>query len=123
MAAILKIALRAEDDGLARSVVEKVFAAEDSDYLSANPDVARAVRDGGFVNGLAHFVLRGEKEGRAGYAVSRELAAVGEWVSGQRVALDDWLSRLIAPKSAEPRMPVPAYVNGSSGGRIESVLA
>jgi hypothetical protein len=35
-------------------------------YLAANPDVARAVREGAFASGYDHYLASGEKEGRKG---------------------------------------------------------
>src|SRR5690606_31563971 len=40
---------------------------DESDYLLANPDVARAVAEGQFRHGLEHYKLYGKAEGRRLY--------------------------------------------------------
>ncbi len=40
-------------------------------YLSKNPDVAEAVRRGGFESGWEHYVASGVEEGRKGVSIER----------------------------------------------------
>jgi hypothetical protein len=46
-------------------------------YLDENPEVANAVREGGFASGFAHFILHGKAEGRAGCPQQAQLDARG----------------------------------------------
>lgn len=48
------------------------------DYLTSNPDVARAVREGRFFSGRQHFNLYGRKEGRMMYVTLKDMESSPE---------------------------------------------
>lgn len=50
----------------------------ETDYLTANPDVAGAVRGGSFASGLQHYLLHGQHEGRSGVRVGFA-SAIDRW--------------------------------------------
>ena len=121
-AAIFTIALRADDAELARSVAKRVFDAEDRSYLASNPDVAAAVENGGFPNGLAHFLRRGEEERRGGFVITRALADTVERVSGRRPMLNRLLVEIGEPEQAEPESASVPHVNGAGGHTLETTM-
>lgn len=75
-AVIFRLAVTAREVELALSVLDRVLATEDQDYLGRHPDVADAAARGAFRSGLEHYERAGRKEGRPGFATLIELQAV-----------------------------------------------
>lgn len=60
-------------------------------YLSAYPDVAAAVQDGGFASGLQHYVYHGRAEGRRPHSRAGTLAII-TMAYNESLNLPIWLS-------------------------------
>ena len=50
----------------------------EKDYLTSNPDVAKAVREGQIFSGRRHFNLHGRKEGRMMYVTLKDMESSPE---------------------------------------------
>lgn len=50
--------------GKYREYLEKEYMINMEDYLAANPDVEKALREGKITSALAHYIFHGRKEGR-----------------------------------------------------------
>lgn len=81
------MAILAADSATAVAVIDRTLSIEDEAYLANNLDVAEVVRDGGYNDGLAHFADNGAKEGRPGFTILGQIAAVAEALSGAKIPL------------------------------------
>jgi len=70
---VFHLALTAREPGFALSILDRILATEEQDYLSKNADVAEAVARGAFSSGLEHYQRDGGKEGRDGFPALREM--------------------------------------------------
>ena len=125
--ALFQTALRTRNSDLAVHIVDRISATEDEAYLSANPDVQKAVADNGFSCGLAHFTRRGFDEGRDAFTVLRKLAEIAQTISGQELPLSslrDFPSKYnLAHPSLEHLMPRQAATAGNGVAHPEILVS
>lgn len=99
---LFELALRGEDWPMAMKLVDAAAETDDAAYLRLYPDVARAVEQRAFKDGLQHYVKWGRKEGRYGYALMTSLSRVATAITGQDIQPDRLRKTLRQLSSRDP---------------------